>query len=92
MTWSIGYQINDPIDSKYWYDICGDGRRVGKEEWDDTNLVNSDGWSSEWIIDNGWACAGGNVNHQDIWTKWAPGYEPNSSKDSWFFLVRRHSG
>ena len=83
MTWSIGYQINDPLNPKYWYEVCGDGRRVGKEGWDDKNLINSDGCSSEWIIDNGWSCVGGNVSHQDTWTKCAAGYEQNSSKDSW---------
>ena len=29
-----------------WSSIWGDGYRVGSEQWDDGNLVNGDGWSS----------------------------------------------
>ena len=50
-----------------WSPIWGDGNRVGSEQWDDGNLVNDDGCSSECLIESKFACTGGSLNTKDTW-------------------------
>jgi len=57
---------------------CGDGIRDNNEEWDDGNTINSDGWSTQWVIDQQYVW----VNQgTDLWTKWGMAYVPNEQKD-----------
>ena len=50
--------------------MCSDGKRDGaNEEWDDGNTSNGDGWSSTWVIEDGWKWLGGTVSTIDVWYK-----------------------
>eukprot|EP00347_Sterkiella_histriomuscorum_P016586 403352623 len=44
------------------YEICGDGKLLGKDQCDDGNQVNGDGCSSECKIEKGYSCKEGNEN------------------------------
>ena len=52
-----------------WVYLWGNGKRDGDEQWDDTNTKNKDGWSSLWIVENGYSCTGGSTTTKDVWTK-----------------------
>jgi cysteine-rich repeat protein len=41
-----------------WTTVCGDGRRIGLEECDDGNEIDSDGCNSVCMVERGWVCAG----------------------------------
>ena len=47
----------------------GNGVRDSGEQWDDKNVLDGDGWSSIWMVEEGYACIGGSSTTQDIWTK-----------------------
>ena len=47
----------------------GNGIRDTGEQWDDHNAIDVDGWSSIWMVQNGYACTGGSSTTQDVWTK-----------------------
>ena len=79
--WPTGYSGLIIASQTQWKEICGDGKRIGGEKWDDGNNVSSDGCN--WEIESNWIWSGGNSTHQDFWSEWLSGYEPNSSKDSW---------
>ena len=55
--------------SDSWYDIWGDGKNVTplSSNWDDGNLLNNDGWSSNCKVEVGWNCSGGSNTLKDIW-------------------------
>ena len=57
---SSPYNIN--ISPTVW----GDGLRSDSEVCDDGNTNNGDGWSSSWLIESGWTCAGGSSTSKDI--------------------------
>ena len=50
-----------------WFEICGDGLDFNKNEWDDGNTKNGDGWSSTWEIEKWWECKGGTIHSPDAW-------------------------
>jgi cysteine-rich repeat protein len=67
-------------------EVWGDGLRVGVEIWDDSNISDGDGWSSDWrSTESGYICTGGSSTSADTCTKWADGYYPNSNTppDEW---------
>ena len=68
-----------------WYEICGDGHRIGREICDDGNTNNGDGCNSKWsqIEDPNWIWTGGEYGSKDIWTKWTSGYGRNSALSQW---------
>ena len=49
-----------------WDEICGDGKNLGKFEWDDGNVLDNDGWSSSWEIEKWYEWKGGNAIFKDI--------------------------
>ena len=55
----------------------GDGIRVGSEKCDDGNLVDGEGWSSQWIIEDGYVWVGGEFGVTDVWIQCDMGYDPN---------------
>ena len=54
-----------------WIDLCGDGRKFNSNSnyWDDRNLVNSDGCSSNWNVEKGWNWSGGSTIKADTWVE-----------------------
>ena len=81
--WSLGFVPNNTTNPEYCVEVWGDSRRVGKEKWDDGNLLSGDGWSITWTIETGWRCSGGNVTNHDSWAKWPAGYSSSSDGYSW---------
>ena len=64
-------------------EVWGDSIRARLEQCDDGNTASSDGCSNGCQIESDWICNNNNTAHQDACTKWAAGYEPNSTKDTW---------
>ena len=52
-----------------WVYLWGNGIRDGDEQWDDRNTINGDGWSSIWMVEDGYACTNGSTTTKDVWTK-----------------------
>ena len=64
-----------------WFEIWGDGIKFNSNStyWDDGNKGDSDGWSSNWVIETGWICSGGNSSTKDTWSEvWGDGVRFNS--------------
>ena len=81
--WPTGYRGSDPSSPTKWKEICGDGIKVGDEQWDDGNTINNDGCQSDCtLITPGfaWATTSGSV---DVCIKWLTGYAVNSDKTAW---------
>ena len=55
----------------------GDGIRVGSEKCDDGNLADGDGWTYQWIIEDGYVWVGGEFGVTDVWLQCDMGYDPN---------------
>ena len=53
----------------------GNGLRIDGEKWDDANTKNGDGWSSEWVVEEGCVCTGGNSTASDKWMRCPVGYK-----------------
>ena len=47
------------------FEICGDGKHMGRLPCDDGNLVSGDGCDSNCNVEHKWSCGGGNSNHPD---------------------------
>ena len=47
--------------------LWGNGIRDGDEQWDDNNIQDGDGWSSIWMVENGYSCTGGSTTAKDTW-------------------------
>ena len=54
-------------------DIWGNGKRPQATGWDDGNNANGDGWSSTWVVENGYSCSGGSPTSADHWSNWGNG-------------------
>ena len=78
-----GYSGSIAIGQTKCSEVWGDSIRAGLEQCDDGNTSNSDGWNSVCKIENNWVWSNNNTAHRDVCTKWAIGYEPNSTKDAW---------
>ena len=52
-----------------WVYLWGNGKRNGDEQWDDRNTINGDGWSSIWMVEDGYACTNGSATNRDFWDK-----------------------
>jgi cysteine-rich repeat protein len=75
---SIGFVPNDSVEPRFWVEVWGDGRRVGKEKCDDGNLINGDGCQNDCItMDENWICVGGNAYNKDKWSECPMGYTNN---------------
>ena len=55
----------------------GDGIRIGSEKCDDGNLADGDGWTSQWIVEDGYVWVGGELGVTDVWFQCDMGYDPN---------------
>ena len=63
-------------------EIWGDGIRFNSVSTycDDGNLLNGDGWDSNWLIETGWSWSGGDSLNKDSWSEiWGDGKKFNSS-------------
>ena len=77
-----GFSTEENGDLTTWEIVWGDGFK-NKEEWDDGNLDDGDGWDSSCKIEDGYACNGGALTEPDEWFLWAnEGRVPSSSKSS----------
>ena len=69
---------DDILQKSIWVKIWGDSKRDNPNEtWDDGNIQNGDGWSSQWLVENGWQWLGGSPTTQDAWYK-----QPNATINS----------
>ena len=65
-----------PSAKDIWGEVCGDGKVIHdtEENWDDSNLIDGDGWSSICTVERGWVWNGGTSISHDIWrTQWGDG-------------------
>ena len=69
---TVGWETGTVKSSDYsWEPIWGDGLKLGTENWDDgKDSIEPDGWSSNCVIDDGFACDGGSITGKDICVKW----------------------
>ena len=58
---------DDILLKSVWVPRCSNGKRNDDEEWDDTNIIDSDGWSFYCIIEDGWQWFGGSLTTRDYW-------------------------
>ena len=89
-SWAVeaGWQCSggNTVTNDIWIDICGDGLKFSSVStfWDDNNNANNDGWSSTWIVENGWTCSGGSSTSKDICSEiWGDGFRFNSNISYW---------
>ena len=80
--WGTGYYTNYS-DTTQCITKWGDGVRKGSEKWDDANLTDGDGWTSQWIVEDGYVCVGGELGITDVWVQWDLGYDPNPDYSVW---------
>ena len=80
--WATGYYTNFS-DTTQCITKWGDGVRKGSEKWDDGNLTDGDGWTSQWIVEDGYICVGGELGVTDVWIQWDLGYDPNPDYSVW---------
>ena len=65
-------------------EICGDGFRIGSEQWDDSGTKSGDGWDSNWKVETGWIWSGGSVDSKDACSEdWGDGIRFNSNSTYW---------
>ena len=82
-TWPFGYTGYNSSSPTRCKEICGDGYRIGVEEWDDKNTNSNDGCSSTWTIESGWVWFDGSSSSQDTCRWCIAGFQQNSSKNDW---------
>ena len=76
--WSSGFYQNDPLNPTTCITHWGDGKRAGDEKWDDGNINDNDGCSSDCLsIDSGWVWSGGTSTTKDTCESWSKGFYPN---------------
>ena len=61
-------QVDQNWNKDVWTEICGDGMDFGKNEWEDGNIINGDGWSSTWEMEKWYEWKGGTINTKDVWS------------------------
>ena len=67
-----------------WPEKCGDGIVIVDTltNWDDGNLIDGDGWSSNWIVERGYTWSGGTPITSDICrTQWGDGVLVSSKEE-----------
>ena len=63
-----------------WDVVWGDSKKHDRENWDDGNSNNGDGWSSECEIEDYWIWSGGNVTNRDTWSRCPSGQSAPDGK------------
>ncbi|CAI2380290.1 unnamed protein product [Moneuplotes crassus] len=61
--------------------VCGDGKRAGTEECDDSNKRSGDGCSGSCTVESSWYCTGGTTSSADSCTFCYPGYYPSPTSN-----------
>ncbi|CAI2376582.1 unnamed protein product [Moneuplotes crassus] len=61
--------------------VCGDGKRAGSEECDDSNKRSGDGCSASCTVESSWYCTGGTTSSADTCTFCYPGYYPSPASN-----------
>ena len=65
-----------------WVTHWGDGLRAGTEKWDDQNILNGDGWKSDWSsVEASWVWSGGTTTSKDACSFWSSGFYQNDSEN-----------
>ena len=83
--WPTGTIQQGTTSPNSWLSLWGDGKLQTSESCDDGNSNNGDGWSSSWMIENGYKCTGGTKTSKDTWVLWDPGtyQQGTASPNSW---------
>ena len=84
--WNKGFYTNYSNTSQCITKI-GDGVRAGSEQWDDGNIKDGDGWSSQAKIEDGYVCVGGEFGITDVCLECDLGYDPNPDFSVWVGAV-----
>ena len=84
--WSKGFYKNY-LNTSQCITKVGDGIRAGSEQWDDGNIKDGDGCSSQAKVENGYICAGGEFGITDVCTQCDLGYDPNPDYSVWVGAV-----
>ena len=80
LTCPTGYSGTIAAYPNQCYEICGDGKRIGNEKWDDGNANSGDGWDSTWRnIEASYVCSGGSSTTSDTWTLCTSGLYQNDA-------------
>ena len=84
--WSRGF-YTDYSNTSQCITKIGDGIRAGDEQWDDGNIKDGDGWSSQAKVEDGYVCVGGEFGITDVWVQCDLGYDPNPDFSVWIGSV-----
>ena len=71
----VGYSVSEFEGEAFCHKTWGDGFRIEDEKWDDLNTNNGDGCNSNWVVEEGFICTGGNATVSDKWIRCPVGYE-----------------
>ena len=80
VSWPTGYSSGQSSYPDVCHEICGDGLRIGTEQWDDGNLINGDGWQIDWSVTPNFICSGGSIYVKDTCVEWTTGFTPNIAR------------
>ena len=70
--------------------VCADGFKTGSEQWDDANTNSGDGWSSGWMVENGWKWSGGSASCKDVCMElWGDGIRFNTTLNKKYYQIRK---
>ena len=80
-SWSGGTLTNKDT----WIEICGDGIRfnINSSYCDDGNLIDGDGCSSTWSVEQNFVCVGGSSKSMDTWDICGDGKHSISTNTFW---------
>ena len=83
--WPTGTIQHGTSSPNSWLSLWGDGKLQTSESCDDGNTNSGDGWSSSWMIENGYKCTGGTITTKDTWALCDPGayQQGTTSPNSW---------
>ena len=75
VTCPAGYSLREVEGETLCHKTWGDGFRIEDEQWDDSNINNGDGCNSNWVVEEGFICTGGNDTVSDKWIRCPVGYK-----------------
>ena len=75
LTCPYGFSTGYVQDELFCHETWGDGLRIEDEQWDDSNKNDGDGCSSNWVVEKGFICTGGNIIVSDKCIKCPVGYK-----------------
>ena len=88
-TWPTGYSGSLVVGQTECKEVCGDGRRIGHEQWDGANTTNGDGCSSLCNIEIASYCYGGSPTSKDTCFTWSIGFVVNNLATMKYWVLKR---